>query len=148
MSKVWVKTQGQYDTYIFKDGVFGDIEAVNQDKMQYCEEAKKYIKQRIDEITKGRNRYYSKKTDLLIELEEKEENSYVNQNNPSLKTQITELKKQIENYNKSIQELEEKLTDYLKALSNPFDVIDIYLREEAYIYYEEYTLRFSHNNKE
>ncbi len=61
MSKVWIKTQGQYDTYIFKEGVFGDVEAVKQDKMQYCEEAKKYIKQRIDEITKGRNRYYSKK---------------------------------------------------------------------------------------
>lgn len=144
MSKVWIKTQKQFETCIFEDGVFGDIEAVKQDKMQYYEQAKKYVKQRIDEITTGRNRFYVGKTNLIIELEErKEELSHKNQRDTSLEVLISGLEQQIDNYSKSIKDIEEELVKYMNAFSNPFTTIDIYLEECSYIFYTEYTLRFS-----
>lgn len=44
MSKVWVKTQGEYEDYgICGNYVFGSMEAVNVDKMQYEHEATQFV---------------------------------------------------------------------------------------------------------
>lgn len=144
MSKVWVKTQGRYDEYsICGFYVFGSIEAVNADKMQYEHEATQFVqylletaKIKLAKIEAERVPIRQSLNDIQAKLKEDKEKGIKNKENRKLNKQIEQL---LCHYNEEIRKLESKILTYQHALIYPLEAIDMWMKEHDYKY-EEYEL--------
>lgn len=144
MSKVWVKTQGEYEDYsICGFYVFGSIEAVNADKMQYEHEATQFVQYCLDSVQEKLNKKEAEKLPVLLSLKDmeaklKEDREKGIKDKGHLKL-FTQIQTALCHYNEEIKKLKAKIATYQHALEFPLEAIDMWMKTYHYEY-EEYEL--------
>lgn len=134
MNKVYVKTQGIFENaYVLK--VFGSLESVNQDKLEYFPKAKEYIQKKLNSIIESIIKKLQFKTQLILNLEEAKVKA--TQDPETYQSTVQSYQQQLESCECAITSLKHEEYRYQQSIQNKLEAVDIWCKH-AEIYYEEF----------